>query len=62
LDFQPVTVVGKIVHKQKINNYVHGEKQYTNSTEHTKQKAAQTKQEDIHTTIKLKNIKHLIRK
>ena len=31
--FHPVAVVGKIVHKQKINNYIHGEQQYTKNTE-----------------------------
>jgi len=29
LGFLPVAVVSKIVHKYKINNYIHGEKQYT---------------------------------
>jgi len=29
LGFQPVTVVGIIVHKWEINNYTRGEKQYT---------------------------------
>ena len=29
MGFHPVAVVGKIVHKQKINNCIHGEKQYT---------------------------------
>jgi hypothetical protein len=35
----PGGMVGKIVHKYKINNCVHGEKQYTKqhkNTEHTK--------------------------
>ena len=32
MGFHPVAVVGKIVHKQRIKNCTHGEKQFTEQT------------------------------
>ena len=52
LIFHPVAVVGKTVHKQKINNYMQGEKQYTKQYKNTthKQKEKHTEQENKHKT------------
>jgi len=49
--FHPGGSVGRTVHKEKINNYVHWEKQYTN-TKHTQQKTKHTKQGNKHTMNK----------
>jgi hypothetical protein len=52
-----VAVVGKFEHKQKINDYIHREKQY--KTQNAKKEAKHTqKKENKHKTNKLKNIKN----
>jgi hypothetical protein len=47
LGFLPVAVVGRVVHKYKINycTSVHGEKQYTEQHRTHKKKSKHTKQE-----------------
>jgi hypothetical protein len=54
LGLHPLAAVGKIVRKQKINSYVHGE-ETVHKTEHTKWKAKRTKQK---TNIKGTTKKH----